>query len=259
MAVRRGSGALRLLHSCQCVLRFCRMPPMDWDDLRFVLAVARTGSALRAARVLGVNQTTVMRRLARIEADLGADLFDSRQSGQMLTSLGQSVAAAAERIEAEVAGLQSAISARQRVVVGSVRFTSSEVFANAVVAPCLRTFRKQYPGITIELITADRLLDLARSEADVALRAGARPEGGGIVAQRLPDAGWSVYCSRVYAQDHGTPTGPHDIEGHTIVGPEGAMANLRAFQWLARIAPNARIGTRSNSMTNLVSALRAGL
>jgi DNA-binding transcriptional LysR family regulator len=232
---------------------------MDWDDLRFVLAVARAGSALRAARALGVNQTTVMRRIARIEAAIGADLFDSRQSGQALTALGQSVAASAERIEAEVAALRSAMSARQRELTGSVRFTSSEVFANRVVAPCLRTFRQQCPGIIVELITADRRLDLARSEADVALRAGSRPEGGGIVAQRLPDCGWALYCSHAYRNDHGTPAGPDELNGHSVVGPEGAMANLPAFQWLARTAPHASVGTRSNSLTNVVSALRAGL
>jgi DNA-binding transcriptional LysR family regulator len=232
---------------------------MDWDDLRFVLAVARAGSALRAARALEVNQTTVMRRIARIEADIGAQLFESRQNGQRLTSLGQSVAAAAERIETEVTALQSAISAGQRVLAGSVRFTSSEVFASRIVAPCLRTFRKRHPDVTIELITADRRLDVSRGEADVALRAGLRPEGGGIVAQRLPDAAWALYCSPAYAQDHGVPTDPSELSGHAIVGAEGTMASVAAFLWLARVAPNANIGTRSNSLTNLVSALRAGL
>src|SRR6185436_8180394 len=121
------------------------------------------------------------------------------------------------------------------------------------------TFRKERPGITVELITADRRLDLSRSEADVALRAGSRPEGGGIVAQRLPDSAWGIYCSLAYAQDHGAPTRPDELDRHTVVGPEGAMANLPAFQWLTRITPNASIGTRSNSMTNLLSALKAGL
>jgi DNA-binding transcriptional LysR family regulator len=232
---------------------------MDWDDLRFVLAVARAGSALRAARVLDVNQTTVMRRIARVEAEIGADLFETRQNGQTLTPLGQCVADAAEKIEGEVAALQSAISARQRVLVGSVRFTSSEVFSNLIVAPGLRTFRKQHPGITVELITADRRLDLSRSEADVALRAGSRPEGAGIVAQRLPDSAWSVYCSKTYAEEHGIPATPGELNQHAIVGPEGAMANVQAFLWLARMAPDATISARSNSLTNLLSAVRAGL
>lgn len=232
---------------------------MDWDDLRFVLAVARAGSALRAARALEVNQTTVMRRVAHIEADIGASLFEARQSGRVLTPLGQSVAAAAERIESEVVALQSAIAAQQRVLSGSVRFTSSEAYANRIVAPCLAAFRKQYPGIMVELVTDDRRLDLSRGEADVALRAGSRPEGGGIVAQRLPDALWALYCSHGYAEEHGAPAGPDELDGHAVVGLEGPLANLPAFLWLRRIAPNASVSARSNSLTNLVSALKAGL
>jgi DNA-binding transcriptional LysR family regulator len=232
---------------------------MDWDDLRFVLAVARTGSALRAARALHVNQTTVMRRIAHIEADIGADLFEAKQNGQVLTPLGQSVAAAAENVEREVTALQNVIAAQHRLLSGSVRFTSSESYANRIVAPCLKTFRKQYPNITVELFTDDRRLDLSRGEADVALRAGSRPEGGGIVAQRLPDAAWAVYCSWAYAEEHGVPAGPDDLNAHAIVCLEGPLSNLPAFLWLKRIAPDASIGARSNSLSNLASALKAGL
>jgi DNA-binding transcriptional LysR family regulator len=232
---------------------------MDWDDLRFVLAVARAGSALRAARALAVNQTTVMRRIARIEADIGGDLFETRQSGQTLTPLGQSVAAAAQRIEAEVTALQGEISARARVLVGSIRFTSSDVFADRIVAPWLSTFRKQHPGVTVELVTDDRRLDISRGEADVALRASARPEGGGIVAQRLPDSAWAIYCGAAYARDHGVPTNANELNRHSIVSADGVRASLPPFRWLAGVAPRASIATRSNSLTALVSALRAGL
>lgn len=232
---------------------------IDWDDLRFVLAVARGGSALRAGRDLKVNQTTVTRRIAQIEAAIGAELFESRQNGQMLTPLGQVVAAGAERVEGEVLALQSAISAQQRLLSGSVRFTSSEVFANSIVAPFLRTFRKQYPSVTVELIAEDRRLDLSRSEADVALRAGIRPEGGGIVAQRLPNSAWAAYCSRTYVDDHGCPADLSKLNAHAIVGYDGAMAKIPAALWLARHAPNASISTRSNSLTNHISAVKAGL
>jgi len=257
-AIAASPGSVKKQY-CQAVLRFCSIVAMDWDDLRFVLAVARAGSALRAARDLKVNQTTVMRRIAHIEADIGANLFEARQSGQTLTPLGQSVAAAAERIESEVVALQSTIAAQQRVLSGAVRFTSSEAYANRIVAPSLKTFRKQHPGITVELITEDRRLDLSRGEADVALRAGSRPEGGGIVAQRLPDAGWALYCSSGYAEDHGVPRSPSEIEAHAVVSLEGALANLPGFQWLTRVAPKASVSARSNSLTNLVSALKAGL
>jgi len=232
---------------------------IDWDDLRFVLAVARAGSALRAARALNVNQTTVTRRIAQIEAVVGADLFESRQNGHLLTPLGQIVAAGAERIEGEVLALQSALSAQQRMLSGSVRFTSSEILTNRLVTPFLRGFRGQYPGVTVELVIDDRFLDLRRNEADVALRANSRPEGGGIVAQRLPDSAWAAYCSRPYADEHGAPSELNELNSHAIVGLEGAMARLPASLWLTQNAPGASISARSNSLINHVSAIKAGL
>jgi DNA-binding transcriptional LysR family regulator len=232
---------------------------IDWDDLRFVLAVARAGSALRAAKALNVNQTTVTRRIAHIEAAIGADLFETRQNGQVLTALGRIVASGAERVEAEVLAVRSAIDAQQRMLSGSVRFTSSEAYANAIVAPFLRSFRQQYPGVTVEVITDDRRLDVSRGEADVALRASSRPEGGGVVAQRLPDAGWSVYCSRSYAEEHGMPSEADRFAGHHIVLVEGSMARLPAYAWLVRMAQNPTVSARSNSLTGVLSAVKGGL
>jgi DNA-binding transcriptional LysR family regulator len=231
----------------------------NWDDLRFVLAVARMGSALRAARALGVNQTTVVRRIAHLEDTLGGVLFERKQSGLQLTPLGQRIAAAAARVESEVLAVESTIHAEQRVLSGTVRFTCAESFANAVMMPCLREFRSEYPEIIVDLIADDRRFDLARGEADVALRAGSRPEGSGIIARRLPDTTWSVYCSSAYAMQHGRPGTTEALDGHLVVGMEGWMANLPFPLWLARMTPNSIVAARSNSLTNLVSALKAGL
>jgi DNA-binding transcriptional LysR family regulator len=232
---------------------------LDWDDLRFALAVARAGSALGAARTLKVNQTTVMRRIAHIEAAVGADLFERKRSGYHLTLLGQRIAATAARLEDEVKALESMIGAEQRALSGCVRVTASELMANLLVTGLLREFRKLHPGILVELIADDRRLDLARGEADVALRSSSRPEGAGIVARRLPDGAWSVYCSRSYADEHGIPTTIDALDGHAIVAAEGGIANLPGPRFLARVAPNSRTSARSNSLTNLMLALKGGL
>lgn len=231
----------------------------NWDDFRFVLAAARMGSALRAARALGVNQTTVVRRIAHLEETVGGALFERKQSGLQLTPLGQRIATTAERVEGEILALESAIHAEQRVLSGTIRFTCAEAFANAVVMPCLREFRGKYPHIIVDLIADDRRLDLARGEADVALRAHSRPEGAGIIARRLPPTAWSAYCSSAYAKEHGRPETAAALDGHLVVGMEGWMANLPFPLWLARMTPNSIVAARSNSLTNLVSALRAGL
>lgn len=232
---------------------------MDWDDLRFVLATFRTGSALGAARALGVNQTTVVRRIAHIEETIGADLFERKQSGYDATALGRDVAATAELIEAHVQALEDAIAAGHRKLTGVVRLTMSERLARSVLAPSLLSFQTLHPGVRIELITEDRRLDIARGEADVALRAGSHPEGAGIVIRKLPSLAWSVYCSHAYAAKRGAPATRAELAGHSVVGMDGPMGQLPGPLWLLEAAPKADIRVRSNSLTNLVSNLCAGL
>jgi DNA-binding transcriptional LysR family regulator len=162
-------------------------------------------------------------------------------------------------MEQEVQRLASALAAQQRSLSGSVRMTTSETLAGRLVTPCLREFHRLHPGVAIELIVSDERLDVARGEADVALRAGSRPEGGGVVARRLPDTDWTVYCSRAYAAERGAPGDREAIAGHDIVGMEGRMARLPGWLWLAASAPDTPIRYRSNSLSNLVSNLKAGL
>jgi DNA-binding transcriptional LysR family regulator len=232
---------------------------MLWDDLQYVLAVARTGSAARAAGLLGVNQTTVLRRLDALEAVVGTLIFERRRSGQTLTPAGELVVAAAEQMEKAAQNLRDALAARQRALSGTVRLTTSDTLAMRLVTPCLRAFYAQYPDVRVEIIITDKRLDLARGEADVALRANSGPEGAGIVARRLPDSDWAIYCSRAYAAEHGAPKDRDGIPGHNIVGMEGQMGKLPASVWLAASAPNAAIRVRSNSLVNLVWDLKAGL
>jgi len=232
---------------------------MDWNDLRYVLAVAEAGSALRAAERLGVNQTTVLRRIDALEAQLGTAFFERRRSGHSLTPAGRRAVKAAERMDAEVGALVSALAAERRNLAGLVRITTSESLANRLVTPSMRAFHERHPGIDVELITSDQRLDLARGDADVALRAGSRPEGAGIVARRLPDHHWTIYCSRKYAAQRGYPRTREEIGSHDIVGMDGRMATLPGYQWLASAAQDARIRFRSNSLINLVSNLKADL
>lgn len=235
------------------------MMSMQWDDLRYVLAVARAGSALRAAEALAVNQATVLRRIDAAEAAAGGPLFERRRDGLKPTAIGRLVADAAARMEQETQALNKALSAQRREIAGSVRVTASEVIDVCLISPCLGEFHARYPGIAVELITSNERLNIAGGDADVALRVGVRPEGTGIVARRLPDIAWTIFCSRAYAERRGIPTSRDAIGGHDIVGMEGRMALLKGWQWLAAAAPDATVRLRSNSLINLVSNLKAGL
>lgn len=233
--------------------------PMQWNDLLYVLAVVQTGSALRAAERLGVNQATVLRRLDAIEAAAGAQFFERRRSGLKPTEIGRLAAEAALRMEREAQVFENALAARRRTLAGSVRLTTSVGLADRLVIPGMRAFQALYPSIVVELLIADERLDIARGEADVALRAGSTPEGAGIVARRLPDTYWTVYCSRAYAAERGVPEDCAAIRGHDIVGLDGQMGRLPAWLWLKESVPDALIRFRSNSLVNLVSNLKAGL
>jgi DNA-binding transcriptional LysR family regulator len=201
----------------------------------------------------------LLRRLSAVECALGGALFERRRSGLTLTAAGRLAVSTGERVEADVERMQSALAAQQRTLAGSVRLTTSDILAGRLVTPCLREFQQRHPGVSIELITADRRLDIAGGEADVALRASSRPEGAGIVARRLPDNDWTIYCSRAYAAERGMPSCREEIAGHDILGMEGQMAQLAGSLWLAASAPDAVIRFRSNSLTNLVLNIKAGL
>jgi DNA-binding transcriptional LysR family regulator len=232
---------------------------MDWNDLRYVLAVARTGSALKAADLLGVNQTTVLRRIDALETQIGADLFERRRTGHTLTTAGRRAMETAERMDDEIQGLLTALAAQRRTLEGLVRLTTSESLAYRLVTPCLRAFHELHPGVAVELVAADERLDIARGDADVALRADSAPQGAGVVARRLPDNAWTVYCSRAYAAERGAPASPAEIAHHDVVAAEGRMATLPGERWLAAQAPGAKVRVRSNSMISMIFNLKAGL
>ena len=231
----------------------------DWNDIRHFLAVARTGSTLGAARAVGVNQTTVARRVAALEAELGMKLFEKRQSGYVLTEAGAALRPTAERIELEALAFATQAGATQRRVSGVIRVTTNEGLANALMVPALREFRRLYPEVRVDLVVDERRLDLVRGAADVALRSGSRPTEAGLVGRRLPDLAWAAYCSRDYAERYGCPDSIESLNRHVVISAEGPIESLPGWVWLSKAAPDADIAARSSSVTNMHSAVKAGL
>ena len=231
----------------------------DWNDMRHFLAVARAGSTLAAAETLKVNQTTVARRIAALEQALGARLFDRAQSGYRLTELGRELLPSAERIETEAATVAQLVEQRLRRLAGTIRVTTNETIANVFLTPSLPDFADLYPDIRVEVVVDPRYLDLTRGEADVALRAAQHPGSGAIVVRKLRHLPWAVYCSRDYAARNGCPRSTEDLPRHKVIGPDGPLCEMAAFQWLEGSAGTAQVMARSNSLPNMVTAVRAGL
>jgi DNA-binding transcriptional LysR family regulator len=231
----------------------------DWNDLRFFLAIARTGSTLAASRALKVNQTTVARRISALERAVGMKLFDKKQTGYALTESGLELRSTAERVEVEANGFVEQAAAMGRRVSGVIRVTTNEGLGNTVLVPALSAFRKSHPAVRVDLIVDERRLDLGRGEADVALRTGSRPTERGIVGRRLPPVAWAAYCSRDYAKRRGCPRSVQALSQHAVIGAEGPIAALPGWTWLQKIAPEAEVAARTSSLTNLLSAVKAGL
>ena len=231
---------------------------LDWSDLRYFLAVARTGSTLAAGRALGVSQTTAARRVATLEEALELTLFDRRQSGYVLTPSGEALIAAAQSVEEAAGAFADLAAAQAREISGTVRLTMEEIYAVTVLAPILRDLHEAYPGIRIELDTTEDVRDLAAGAADVALRSSKSPTGGGLVGRRIAYDPWTVYCSRSYAAAHGIPRTRRELRGHPLISGGGKRVWRVYSAWLKQGDLEGAVAMHHGSATGLLSAVRAG-
>jgi len=231
---------------------------LDWNDLRYFLAVANGGSTLAAGRALRVSQTTVARRIAALEAALGIQLFEKRQAGYVLTPTGEELLGQARDVEVVVSKFANAAESQSRDSSGVVRITSEEIYALSLLNPLLRELHETHPEIIIELDTASTLRDLGAGEADIALRSSSVAQPAGLVGRRLCVDDWTLYCSRDYAARHGTPTSARDLKRHVIVGGGGEKLWQHYQAWLKSLHLEDRVAMHHATSWGLLSAIRSG-
>ena len=218
----------------------------NWDDLRVVLAVARGETLSAAAKRLGVDQTTVTRRLAAVERAIGMPLFHRIERRLRPTAVGADAVAHAERVEAEVERLRARLAGADRAPEGHVRLTAVPILVNRVLIPGLAAFRQRYPRLALELIAEPRNLQLAKRDADIAVRL-ARPAGGTALCRKLGELGYSVY-------------GAAGAGGRLPwLGYDDDHADLPQARWLVREARPADAALRANDAETLFQAVAAGL
>ena len=231
----------------------------NWDDLRIFSAVARQGSTLVASKMLGISQTTVARRLDRLERHLGIKLFERLRSGCQLTVSGRELLPFAERLEAEAEVFGQRAGQRTRGLSGVVRVTTNEVFANLILSPALADFAQLYPNVRVQLIVTNEILDLVRGDVDVAVRAGVRPDKDGLVVRKLGMSSWAFYCTEGYASARGRPVALEELKDHALIAGEGEIAGAPAIKWITDNCPPEVIQSYSNSLSNLLVAVQSGL
>lgn len=232
----------------------------DWNDPRFVLAVARGGTLTAAAKLLGIDHSTAFRRLNGLEERLGVRLFERLPGGvYQPTASGERMADAAERIEDEVMALDRDLTGRDHRLSGRLRVTSSETLAYRLLTGHIAAFRREHPGIVIELAIDNRVLDLSRREADIALRP-LRPKEGDLWGRKLADVAWAIYAARSYEDAaEGRISAFTDLADHPIIGWDEAASAIAPADWLARTVPAQAIVYRTNSLVNQLVAVKAAV
>lgn len=231
---------------------------MSWDDLRYLLAVQREGSHKAAARVLRVDPTTVSRRLLALEAASSATLFIRTPDGLKTTPAGQTLLTHAERIEAEVLASERELLANPTAMAGPLRVTGGDALINAVVLPALGRLLAAHPDFVIELRTETAVVDLARREADVALRF-VRPKESTLVARRLGELPFAIFASETYLMRRGIPRTLAAAASHDFIGYHQALDHLPQVRWLHRAIRSPRYVIRASTLTTQTIACAEGL
>jgi DNA-binding transcriptional LysR family regulator len=224
----------------------------NWDDLRYFLRAAQTKTLAGAARSMGVERTTIGRRLSALERALGAALVLRGPDGLTLTPLGQRIAPLVEEVERAVSAARAAASSQRARVRLSVPQALTGMFTQA-----LAQLRRDHAEISLEIISSNRPPDLKRGDVDLAVVVRTVIDED-LVRRSLGDVGWSLYASDAYLARRPAPVDPNDLSGHEIVALNSDSTVSPAVKWLAEHAGNATVVSRSNASAALVAAAVAG-
>ncbi len=229
----------------------------NWSDLRYFLAVQRAGTLAGAGRELGVEHTTVGRRIAALEEALGATLFVRTPDGLSLTAAGTRILPLVEDVERSVQELERRVAGDDARLEGIVRLTTSEGLTGFLVKR-LPGLKERHPGIQVEVLSGNASLDLARGEADLAVRL-MKTTQPDLVARKLADCGWSLYAADGYVARAGAPGEPWDLSRHDVVGYDETMSGIPGAVWLAEHARDAHVVLRGNSIISVLNAAIVGM
>ena len=231
---------------------------MNWDDLRYFLAVARQKTLSAAGTKLGVDGTTVGRRIMRLEESLGSSLFEIAANGHLLTSRGEELMRHAEDAERAIINANDILTGEQSRFSGTVRLSLSEGFATWVLAPKLREFAEMHPEISLEIVTTNGFLNPSKREADIAIML-ARPSRGPLIAQKLSDYGLGLYAAKSFVSAMGRPEKPEDLHKFPLIGYIPDFIYADELRYLSEIDPALVPQTCSTSINMQRSMCAEGL
>jgi DNA-binding transcriptional LysR family regulator len=230
---------------------------IGWELYRSFLSVLKEGSLSGAARVLGITQPTVGRHIAALEQALGVALFTRSQLGLTPTETALGLRTYAETMESTAASLERAATASGEGVSGVVRVAASEVVGVEVLPPIIEQLRRQHPELKVELVLSNRVQDLLRREADIAVRM-MRPEQEQLVARRVGNIEVGLFARKDYLARQGMPRRFSELAGHSLIGFDQPSAFIRkasrSFQGFNREA----FSIRTDSDLAQLALIRSG-
>lgn len=229
-----------------------------WTLYRSFLEVARDGSLSAAARRLATTQPTIGRHIAALESDLKLSLFTRSQRGLHPTQAALDLLPHAEAMAAAADALSRAASGEAGADHGTVRVTASEVVGCEILPPILAAFRREHPGITLELALTNRNQDLLRRDADIAVRM-TRPQQKALLARRIGDVTLGLYAHESYIAAFGAPRSIADLAKHCVIGFDQDDRSFRSVGPDAPAFTREQFGFRSDNDLAQLAALRAGV
>jgi DNA-binding transcriptional LysR family regulator len=234
------------------------MQAFNWNDLQAVLAVARAGQLSRAGAAIGVDATTIGRRVRRIETSLGKTLFEQTREGQVITEAGERLLAEIETM-ASAAGRIGDLQSAGGGPAGNLRISLSEGFGTWFVANLVGDFIAEYPKLSLDLVASSGFLSPSKREADLAVTL-SRPRAGPVIAGKLTDYALRLYASRNYCSNRGLPSAPRELAfGHTLVGYIPDLLYAPELRYLAEFHPGLNAHVRSSSINAQYRLLASGM
>lgn len=228
---------------------------LSWDDLRIIRAIGINGALAPAAEMLGINGSTIARRLSKVEEVLGATLFDRRRTGYVATAHGKELISLAERVEVDVISVARRVAEQGRRHAGELRITTSDSILLYFLTPLIASFKAQNPAIKIETLVGNVSLNLARGESDIAVRATESPPEN-LFGRKVATIAWAPYALAADAGPHWPDAGLFDRQW---ISYAGQLSGLKASAFVDKRVHPDNIAYRTDSVAGAAAAIDAGL
>lgn len=231
---------------------------INWDDLKIAYQLCVSGSLSRAGEQLGINHSTVLRSVSRLEEALGLALFIRHQRGYQMTDAGRLLRDKMRPISYDMKRLCNSLTSLESNPSGTLRISTVTDFS-PFFAPLLHSFRKAYPHIRVQIVATDDVLPLSAGEVHVAIRIGSQPKEPDLIARPLGHVGLGFFCSEDYIREHGMPESLSDISQHLWILPTGEKTRIPGIRAMVERIDPQQVVFQSNSFNDIEAAVRSGM